>query len=203
MTTTKTLVLIGGILIGLVFLMAAGIGLLFLLLDEASEDREFIAELSNLKPSSLFVRSSQENEGNSFTGQAAGWLFGIGSVPIVICLAARLIRRRLSLGTRLKGTLDRFMRVNNKYFMPFHTYLSILALGLAILHLLFSSCPNPFPEWGLIIAGILGVTGLIIKLKIATRIFPKAVKYIYRFHASLVVTGILVFVLLVGHALMD
>jgi hypothetical protein len=204
MTTTKYLVVFGGILIGLFILMAAGVGVLALLLNEASEDGELIAELTSLMPFTFTVREGlQANEGDEFTGQTSGWLFGIGSIPVLLCLVARFINRRVSAQSTLKNTLAWFTRVNNKYFMPFHTYLSILALGLAILHLLFSSCPNPFPEWGLIIAGILVVTGLIIKLRIAAKIFPKSVKYFYQFHASLVVSGILVSVLLIGHTIMD
>jgi membrane protein YdbS with pleckstrin-like domain len=107
------------------------------------------------------------------------------------------------LQSRLKGSLEWFSRMNKKYLMPFHTYLTILALALAIVHLMFSSCPNPFPEWGLGIAGILVATGLLIKLRIAAKISPKLTKWVYQFHASLVVTGILVSVLLTGHLLMD
>jgi hypothetical protein len=203
MTATKYLFLFGGILIGLVFLMAAGFGLLVLLLEEASEDNKFISRLASHIPFSFSVRGGEENEGNSFTGQASGWVFGISCVPVIFSLTARLIGRRVSLGSRLKGALGWINRVNKKYFMPFHTYLSILALGLAIVHFLISTCPNPFPEWGLLIAGILVITGLIIKLRIAAKVSPKLVKRIYQFHTSLVVTGILVAVLLAGHTLMD
>jgi hypothetical protein len=163
MNATKYLFLFGGILIGLVILMVAGIGLLVLFLDEAGEDGGGVANFANLLTFPNFLRVGQENEGNEW-----------------------------------------FARVNNKYFMPFHTYLSMLALALAIVHLLFSSCPlNPFPEWGLIGAGILVVTGLIIKLRLAVKISPKLVKWIYQFHASLLVSGILVSILLAGHVLMD
>jgi hypothetical protein len=203
MTATKYLFLFGGILIGLVILMAAGIGVLVLLLDEIGDDGEGIAKFTSLLTFPNFLRGGQENEGNEFTGQTSGWLFGIACVPVIFCLTARLISRRVSLRPRLKSALEWFTRVNKKYFMPFHTYLSILALALAIVHLMFSSCPNPLPEWGLIGAGILVTTGLIIKLRIASKSFPKLVKYIYQFHASLVVSGILVSILLAGHVLMD
>jgi hypothetical protein len=193
----------GGILIGLVILMAAGLGLIVLLLDEAGDYGIDITALTSRLNLSFPLRGGLENEGNDFTGQAAGWLFGIACLPIIFCLITRFINRQVSLGPRLKDLLDRFTRVNKKYFMPFHTYLSILALGLAVFHLSLSTCPNPFPEWGLIGAGILVITGLIVKLRIISWISPKLVKVVYQFHASLVVSGILISILLVGHILMD
>ena len=203
MTASKYLLLFGGILIGLVILIAAGMGLLVLLLDEAGENEITIAEFNSQLPFSFLGRGNQENEGNEFTGQTSGWLFGIACLPVVFSLTDRLVSRRVSLRPRLKGLLEWCTRVNKKYFMPFHTYLSILALVVATAHLLFSSCLNPLPELGLIIAGILVATGLIIKLRIASKVSPKLLKGIYKFHASVVVSGILVSVLLAGHVFMD
>jgi hypothetical protein len=203
MTAAKYLYLFGGLLLVLAVLMAAGVGVLFLLLNEAGEDGEGFTRFPSLIPFSFPFGGGEENEGNGFTGQAAGWLFGIACVPVVFSLAARFINRRISLQSRLKGPLDWFTRLNKKYFLPFHTYLSVLALGLAIVHLVFSNCPNPLPEWGLIGAGILVLTGLIIKLRIGPKIFPKLTKWIYQFHASLVVSGILISILFAGHLFMD
>jgi hypothetical protein len=201
MTATKYLLIIGGILIGLCILLTAGIGLVFLVLEQAGEGGEGLTKFRSLLSFPWLSRTGEENE---FTGQTSGWLFGIACVPVVFCLVSRQINRRISLRPRLKSALEWFARVNNKYVMPFHTYLSVLALVLAIVHLIFSSCPlNPLPEWGLIGAGILVATGLIIKLRIASKPFPKLIKRIYQFHASLVVSGVLVSLLLAGHVLMD
>ena len=203
MTTTKYLLLFGGILIGLLILMAAGMGLLVLYLDEANEVRKDIAMFISRLPFSIPVRGGLENEGNEVTGQTSGWFFGIASLPVVLCLTTRYINRRISLPPHWKRLLEWFTGVNKRYFMPFHTYLSIFALAVATVHLIFSSCPNPLPEMGLIIAGILIATGLAIKLRITAKIYPKFVKRLYQFHASLVVSGILVTVLISGHILMD
>jgi hypothetical protein len=203
MTATKYLFLFCGILIGLAILMAAGIGLLVLLRDEVGDDREDIKMFTSLLPFSFSFRGNLENEGNEFIGQTSGWLFGIASLPVVLCMTARFISRRASLRPRLKGLLEWFTRVNKKYFMPFHAYLCILAFVVATVHLIFSSCPNPFPEWGLIIAGILVATGLIVKFRIVSKVSPKLVKWFYRFHVSLVISGILISFLLAGHIIMD
>ena len=85
--------------------------------------------------------------------------------------------------------------------MPFHTYLSILALGFGILHLTLSSCvANVLPEMGLILSGILVAAGLLFKWK---AIPTKIRKTLYQFHASLIVSGVLLVILYTGHAVMD
>jgi hypothetical protein len=230
MVATKTLFLMGGIFIGFILLMVIGIGLLVFLVEEISNDGKHIAEfddesrdngadigesevvgglrtalqkVKSLWPYPFSIQAAQENEGNELTGQATGWLFGIACVPVVFCLSTGFINRQTFIPSRLKGSLRWFTRTNKKYLMPFHTYLSILAMILGVVHLIFSSCPNPLPEWGLFIAGILVTTGLLIKLRFAAKLFPKAIKYLYKFHASLVVSGILALILIAGHTLMD
>jgi hypothetical protein len=229
---TKNLFLFGGILLALAILVATGIGLLLVFLEEIShggrefseageelrdirEDnaesgngissyRKLFKESNTLWPFSRpFFGEGQENAGNGFTGQAAGWLFGISCLPVAFCISTRFINRQAALPLPIKRPLEHFARANKKYFMPFHTYFGILGLILGIIHLIFSSCPNPLPEWGLIIAGLLVATGMLIKYRIAAKLFPRFVKRIYQFHASLVVTGILAVVLLAGHILMD
>ena len=102
-------------------------------------------------------------------------------------------------------TVKRFIRraniIQRHYLMPLHTYLSILALGLGILHLTLSSCiANLLPELGLILMGVLVITGLLFKWKAVSKTFRKA---LYQFHASLIVSGVLLVILYTGHAVMD
>jgi hypothetical protein len=232
MTAPRTSFLFFGILLGLVIFVMTGLGLVLVFLEEtgigerelsdASEElidnREDLPGSGNkvvggqkdfkghssLWPFSFpFFGSGQENEGNSFTGQAAGWLFGISSLPVAFCLSTRLINRQSFFPSIVKQSLGRFTPINKRILMPFHTYFGILGLIFGIFHLFFSSCPNPLPEWGLVIAGVLVLTGLMIKFRIAAKLFPRFVKKIYQFHVSLVVSGILIFVLLAGHILMD
>jgi hypothetical protein len=198
--TTRNLFLFGVILMGLVVLISAGFGILVPINNVVLDDGKAIAKFTSPLSFSSYLIGDQESDGNEFTGLTSGLLFWISSLPIIFRLTTRLINRRVSLRPRLQGLFEWFTQVNNKYLMQFHTYLSILALALAVVHFIFSSCPlNPLPEWGLIMAGILVVTGLIVKLRIA----PKLKNRIYQFHTSLVVTGILLSVLLAGHVLMD
>jgi hypothetical protein len=203
MPGSKQLFLIFGIFFGLALLMVGGAGLLFLLVDEINEEGGQLTKLTSLLSFSFPLRWGEENEGNEFTGQTSGWLFGVGCVPVVFNLASRTINRNILLSPRLKRAVEWFTRTNKKYMMPFHTYLSIPAFLLASLHLLFSSCPNPFPELGLITAGLLVLTGVLIKFRIAARISPRLLKWMYQFHASLLVTGLLVSLLIAGHLIMD
>ena len=79
--------------------------------------------------------------------------------------------------------------------------MSVLALGLGIVHLTLSSCvANPLPQLGLILSGVLVASGLLFKWKAVPNTVRKA---LYQFHASLIVSGILVVVLITGHAVMD
>jgi hypothetical protein len=116
-------------------------------------------------------------------------------------LISRTVIRYAPFGERVKGFIRRINNVQRKYLMPLHAYLSILALGLGILHLYLSTCAaNPFPELGLILSGILVATGLLFKWKAAPTILRKA---LYQFHASLIVSGVLLAMLFTGHAVMD
>jgi hypothetical protein len=109
--------------------------------------------------------------------------------------------RFVPIGGIAKNFLLNINNVQKKCLMPLHTYLSIAALGLGILHLTLSSCiANPFPELGLILTGILVTTGLLFKCRAVPVILRKA---LYKFHASLIVSGVLLAILFTGHAVMD
>jgi hypothetical protein len=203
MIAQKNRYIFGGILIGLIILITIGIGMLALLLDELGEEGHNIAYFASTLSLPL-LGVEVENEGNEFTGQLTGWIFGTACLPVAINLTARLISQKVSLKQHQKGWLERISRLNLKYLMPFHTYLSILAFSLAITHYFLSSCLlNPLPEWGLIGTGILVVTGLIFKLRLIPKAFSTLIKWNYKFHASLVVSLILLSILLSGHILMD
>lgn len=81
--------------------------------------------------------------------------------------------------------------------MPLHTYFSLGALALGLLHLSRSACQSTsLPEWGLAALAILVGSGLVIKRKLAPKSWRKG---IYQFHVSLVVSGLFVLVLVGGH----
>jgi hypothetical protein len=182
----------------LMIISLAGFALLIVLVDELAESGWVVPNFMQTYFS--FRAALQNNTGNEFTGEATAWLFGASTVPVGVDLISRTVIRYVPLGETVKGFIRRVNNFQRKYLMRFHIWLSILALGLGILHLTLSSCiANPFPEWGLILTGILVVSGLLFKWKAV----PSAIrKTLYKFHASLIVTGVLLVILYTGHAVM-
>ncbi len=139
--------------------------------------------------------------GDEFTGEVTAWLFGASSLPVGLDLISRAVIRSAPIGETVKGFIRRTNNLQKKYLMPFHTYLSILMLGLGLLHLSLSTCAaNPLPEWSLILCAVLVVTGLLFKWKAVPATFRRA---LYQLHTSLIVTGFLLVILFSGHAVMD
>jgi hypothetical protein len=200
MTTQKTSWQILSLaFIGLAIVALAGIAMLAVLVDELAESGWAVPNIMRaLLTHSQAVRA---NTGNEFTGDATAALFAASVVPVGVDLISRTIIRYAPFGARVKGFIRRINNTQRKYLLPLHTYLSILALGLGILHLSLSNCAgNPFPELGLILAGVLTATGLLFKLKA----LPGALrKSLYKFHASLIVSGVLVAILFTGHVIME
>jgi hypothetical protein len=184
---------------GVIITILIGITLLAVLIEAVAEEGWV---LPNNAQSYFPIRSTwQESTGNEFTGDATAVLFGMASAPVAIDLISRSVIRYIPASEKIKGFIRSANNTQRKYLMPLHTYLSILALGFGFLHLRLSSCiANPFPEIGLILAGVLVGSGLLFKWK---SVPTKIRKPLYQFHASLVVSGILLTILLVGHTIMS
>ena len=200
MTTSKNfLSALSSAFIGVLIVSLAGIALLIVIVHDLSQSGRAVSNFMQAYFS--FREALQNNTGNEFTGEATAWLFVASSIPVGVDLIARTVPRYLPIGGRVNSFLRHINTVQKKYLMPLHTYLSIAALGLGILHLTLSSCiANPFPELGLILTGILVTTGLLFKCRAVPVILRKA---LYKFHASLMVTGVLLVILFTGHAVMD
>ncbi len=200
MTTSKTSWSVLGLaFIGLMIISLAGIVLLVVLVDELTERGQAVPFFMEVYFS--YREAWQESTGNEFTGKATAWLFGASSVPVGVDLISRTVIRYVPFGETVKMFIRRMNNAQRKYLMPLHTYISILALGLGILHLTLSSCvANPLPTLGLILSGILVASGLLFKWKAVPTKFLKA---LYQFHTSLIVSGVLLVILFTGHAVMD
>jgi hypothetical protein len=200
MTTNKnSLSVLSSAFIGMMIISLAGIALLFVIVDELDESGWAVPNFMQTYFS--FREALQNNTGNEFTGEATAWLFGASSIPVGVDLISKTVIRYVPIGGTAKNFLRHINNLQRKYLMPLHTWLSIAALGLGILHLTLSSCiANPLPELALILSGILVITGLLFKWKAVPAIFRKA---LYKFHTSLIVTGVLLAILFTGHAVMD
>lgn len=191
--------ILGLMFIGLTIISLAGFAWLAVLVDEMAESG--LTAPNFMQAYVTYSEAWQDNNGNEFTGEATGWLFGASSVPVGLDLIYRTMVRYVPFGETVKGFIRRINNLQRRYLMPLHTWLSIIALGFGILHLTLSSCAaNPLPELGLILSGILVATGLLFKWDTVPTTFRKA---LYKFHASLIVSGVLLTILFTGHAVMD
>jgi hypothetical protein len=177
-------------------ILGAGVCGLAIMLDELGEEFKF-----NLNLPHLSFLKDRDTKGDEFTGQASAWIFGLASLPVVIDLTAKFVTRRKNLSAKLKAAIQQLNLRQRKYLMPWHTYLSIAALGFGFLHLFLSSCPAVFlPELGLAMMTIMVVSGLVIKVKIGPISWRKI---LCKFHLSLVVSGIVVMTLFLSHVILD
>jgi hypothetical protein len=198
-TSKKSPSVLGSAFIGMMLISLVSTALLFVILDELKESGRAVPNFMQTYFS--FREALQNNTGNEFTGEATAWLFGASSIPVGVDLISKTVIRYVPIGGTAKNFLRHINNLQRKYLMPLHTWLSIAALGLGILHLTLSSCiANPLPELALILSGILVITGLLFKWKAVPAIFRKA---LYKFHTSLIVTGVLLAILFTGHAVMD
>jgi hypothetical protein len=183
----------------LMIISLAGFALLAVLTTELVESGRSLPTF--MQAYSSYRGALQASSGNEFTGEATGWLFGLSSVPVLVDLLSKTIFRYGPIGEKGKSFIRRINTLQKKYLMPLHTWLSLLALGLGILHLTLSSCAaNPLPELGLILSGILVTSGLLFKWKAVPASLRKT---LYQFHASLIVSGVLLAILFTGHAVMS
>jgi hypothetical protein len=189
----------GKIFGGLIIFALLGIALFAVVIHEVNSERTVF--VNNPLQGFTFLNKWQENTGNEFSGEAAAWVFGAACLPVAIELVLRAVVRYMHVVEKRKEFIRQLIIKLRKYLMPFHTYLSIFALAFGLLHLRLSSCvANPFPEWGLLLSGILVGTGLLAKWKV---IPAKYQRLLYRFHASLIVTALLFTILFVGHMIMS
>jgi hypothetical protein len=200
MTIPKTSRSIPGLaFIGMLIVALVGIAGLAVLVDELAESSWTVPTF--IQTYFSYREAWRESTGNEFTGEATAWLFGASSLPVGVDLISKTAIRYLPLGDRVTAFIRRINNTQRKYLLPLHTWLSVLALGLGLLHLILSTCAaNPLPELGLILCGLLVATGLLFKWKAIPATLRKT---LYQFHASLIVTGALLLILFTGHAVMD
>jgi hypothetical protein len=142
-----------------------------------------------------------EDEGNEITGQTTAWLFVAANLTIAFSILLKAMIRYFPLQAETKKSIKQFNRRQKKQLMRFHYILNPVVLGMACFHFLLSSCPSSFlPEWGLIMVIIMVFLGLILKFQLS----PKGtVRFVYRLHTTSALFMIIVFLLVVGHLIVD
>ncbi len=146
-------------------------------------------------------RDKKDDEGNETTGQTAAWLLVAANLTIAFSILLKGAKRFLPLDPHMKSSFKSFNQLQKKHLMRFHYVLNPVALCIAFLHFLLSSCrSSPLPEWGLILVILMVFLGLIFKFKLS----PKGMrKLVYRLHTTPVIFIIMILMLLVGHMIVD
>jgi hypothetical protein len=146
-------------------------------------------------------RVKKDGEGNETTGQTAAWLLVAANLTIALSILIKGGSRFLPLNSQIKDSMKRFNQLQKKHLMRFHYVLNPIALCVAFFHFLLSSCrSSPLPEWGLILVTMMVFFGLILKFKVS----PKGMrKFIYRLHTTPATFLIIIFLLVVGHQIVD
>ncbi len=146
-------------------------------------------------------RVKKDDEGNETTGQTAAWLLAAANLTIAFSILMKWANRFLPIDPQMKRSFKRFNQLQKKHLMRFHYVLNPVALGLAVLHFLLSSCrSSPLPEWGLIWVTVMVSLGLIVKFKLS----PKGMrKSVYRLHTKAAAFLVMIFLLVTGHLIVD
>lgn len=190
---------LGWAIIGLIIISLVGIAILVVIVDDLAESGQAVP--SFFLPASPYREAWKDNGRDEFTREATARFFGQSIIPVGVDLISRAVIRYVSIGETPKRSIRHIIHFQRKSLMPLQPYLSILASGLGILHLILSSCAaNPLPELSLFLLGILVASGLLSKWNAIPDTLRKILN---KFHNSLIITMIILVVLFTGHAVMD
>ena len=141
------------------------------------------------------------DEGNEVTGQTAAWLLVSANLPVALSILLKGVNRYFPLKLETKSAIKRFNQLQKKYLMRFHFILNPIALGMAVLHFLLSSCrKSSLPEWGLVFVTMMVLLGLMLRFKVTPRWIREQV---YRLHTGFAAFSTMIILLVVGHHLID
>jgi len=143
----------------------------------------------------------KDDKGNEVTGQLALWFLVAANLSVALSIIFKSANRFLPLGTKSKSLINRFNKFHKKYLRRFHYVLNPIGICIAFFHFLLSSCrSSPFPELGLLLMTLIVGLGLMIKFKVT----PKWMRrFVYRLHTSSATFSALIFVLVIGHLIVD
>jgi hypothetical protein len=143
----------------------------------------------------------RDAEGNEITGQTAAWLLVAANLTIALSILIKGANRFLPLGQQTKNSFKNVNHLQKKHLMRFHYVLNPVALGIAFFHFLLYYCRSySLPEWGLILVTLMVFLGLILKCKLS----PKGMrKSVYQLHTASTSFLIIIFLLIVGHLIVD
>ena len=143
----------------------------------------------------------KDDDGNEVTGQTAAWLLVAANFTVVLSILVNSLSRYFSFEQKTINTIKRFNQIQKRHLMRFHYVLNPVALGVAWIHFLLSSCRrSPLPEWGLICLGGMVILGFAVKFRLAPKIIKRLV---HRLHTGLALISVMVILIVTGHMLVD
>ncbi len=144
---------------------------------------------------------TKEDEGNEVTGQTAAWLLVSANLTVALSILMKGVSRYFPLEPGTRSSINKMNQLQKRYLMRFHFVLNPLALGMAVLHFLLSSCrKSSLPEWGLVFVTMMVLLGLMVRFKVTPRWLRKQV---YRLHTGFVTFSTMIILLVAGHHLID
>lgn len=149
-----------------------------------------------------FELEAEEGEkGNEVTGQAAAWLFVLANLKVAISIFAKFVNRFFGSESQVRSSVIGLSRFLNNHLGKLHYILNPIALVIAFLHFLLSSCRSTsLPEWGLLLVATMALLGLTLRLKVP---FIWMRKVAYRVHTGSVTFLVVLIVLAGGHLMID
>lgn len=146
-------------------------------------------------------QEKKEDEGNEITGQTAAWILVLANLTVAFSIFVKAMTHFFPLDSQIKNSMKKFNQLQKKHLMRFHYVLNPIALCIAFLHFLLSSCrSSPLPEWGLVLVIMVVSLGLILKFNVS----PKGMrKFVYRLHTTPATFFIMILLLVVGHQIVD
>jgi hypothetical protein len=142
-----------------------------------------------------------DDEGNETTGQIAAWLLAGANLTVALSIVIRWTNRFFPLWPVVKGSLSNFNRFQKKHLMRLHYYLNPVIMGVALWHWFESRCKTTaLPEWGIFLMALVMVTGVLVKFKLCPSGLRKS---IHRLHTQPLIFITLIFMLTVGHTIVD
>jgi hypothetical protein len=144
---------------------------------------------------------NKKEKGDEVTGFIAAGLFGLANLPTLFSSLSRSLTPFVGDRKSFKNALSVFIRFQQKYLRRYHYLLNIAAIAVASFHWYLSEHASLSAlQFGLVLAIFLGFSGVIIKYRFAPNSFHPA---IFKFHASILVTLAMSFLVVGGHLLMD
>ena len=143
----------------------------------------------------------KKDEGHELTGLTAAWLLAAANLTVALSILLKGANRYVPLKPGQKSSIKRFNQFQKRHLMRFHYLLNPLALCIATLHFLLSCCrSSSLPEWGLIFVTMMVFLGLMLQFKGT----PKRIrKFVYGVHTGTITFSTMIFLLVVGHLIVD